>query len=240
MKQYAFVTGADRGLGFALVKELLQREFHVIAGRYMTDNKQLDDLAETRQDRLSLVELDVSSDRSVADAAAQIARITDTLELVINNAGILGDIQATIHDPLPFADMQHVYNVNTLGPLRVSNALAPLVLRGQSKLFAQISSEAGSIADCERNSWFGYCMSKAAVNMQGALIHNEVKKFGGKVLLLHPGWVQSYMSGTLNTEATLTADESAGHLIDRIQEAMTAAPGAKPLYLDYAGHALPW
>ncbi|SEN96583.1 SDR family oxidoreductase [Paenibacillus sp. OV219] len=240
MKRYAFVTGADHGLGFALVKELLNRQYCVIAGRYMADNQQLTDLAELWQDQLSLVELDVASDRSVADAAAQIARITDTLELVINNAGILGDIQATILDPLPFADIQHVYNVNTLGPLRVTNAVAPLVLRGESKLFVQISSEAGSIGDCERNSWFGYCMSKTAVNMQGALIHNEVKKSGGKVLLLHPGWVQSYMSGSLNTEATLTADESAAHLIDRIQEEIPAAPEEKPKYLDYEGNKLPW
>lgn len=206
----------------------------------MADNRQLTDLAEVWQDRLSLVELDVSSDQSVADAAAQIARITDTLELVINNAGILGDIGATILDPLSMADMQQVYNVNALGPLRVTNAVAPLVLRSESKLFVQISSEAGSIADCERNSWFGYCMSKAAVNMQGALIHNEVKKSGGKVLLLHPGWVQSYMSGSLNTEATLTADESAAHLVERIQEAIPAAPGERPNYLDYAGNELPW
>ncbi|RAP76058.1 SDR family oxidoreductase [Paenibacillus montanisoli] len=240
MKRYAFVTGADRGLGFALVKGLLSRDYHVIAGRYMEDNRELADLAEEWQDRLFLVELDVSSDQSVAHAAAQLTRITDTLELVINNAGILGDIQATILDPLPFAEMQHVYNVNTLGPLRVTNALAPLVLRGQSKLFVQISSEAGSIADCKRTSWFGYCMSKTAVNMQAALIHNEVKKFGGQVLLLHPGWVQSYMSGTLNTEATLTADESAAHIMDRIQELENAAPGEKPLYRDYSGNELPW
>lgn len=240
MKRYALVTGADRGLGFALVKELLNRQYDVIAGRFMADNPQLSELADEWQGRLSLVELDVASDQSVAHAAAHIARITDRLELVINNAGILGDIGATILDPLPFAEMQQVYNVNTLGPLRVTNAVAPLVLRGESKLFVQISSEAGSVADCERNSWFGYCMSKAAVNMQGALIHNEVKKSGGKVLLLHPGWVQSYMSGSLNTEATLTADESAAYLADRIQEAMPAAPGEKPKYLDYAGNELPW
>ncbi|SDW19808.1 SDR family oxidoreductase [Paenibacillus sp. CF384] len=240
MKRFAFVTGADRGLGLALVKGLLQEQYHVIAGHYLDQSPQLEQLASEVQDSLSLVKLDVASDQSVAEAAAQIAAMTDTLDLVLNNAGILGDIQATILDPLPLADMQQVFNVNTLGPLRVTNALAPLVLRSESKLFVTISSEAGSIADCERTSWFGYCMSKTALNMQGALIHNEVKKSGGQVLLLHPGWVQSYMSGTLNTEATLTADQSAAHIIERILELKPNEPSDKPLFRDYSGNEMSW
>ncbi|WP_219834068.1 SDR family oxidoreductase [Paenibacillus sp. R14(2021)] len=240
MKRYAIVTGADRGLGLSLVKGLLQRGYHVIAGKFMEGLSQLDELAASFGEQLMLVELDVSSDGNVALAAERIAAMTESVDVLINNAGILGDCESTILQPLPFAEMQQVFNVNTLGPLRVTNALAPLVLRSDEKMFVYISSEAGSIGANARSSWFGYCMSKAALNMQGALIHEGVKGAGGQVLLLHPGWVQSYMHGELNTAAHLTADESAGHIMERIGEAAAAPRTDKPVYMDYLGQPLAW
>ncbi|WEK53536.1 MAG: SDR family oxidoreductase [Candidatus Cohnella colombiensis] len=239
MLPYALVTGADRGLGYALVKQLLHRQYNVIASQYMRDQGQLDQLANEYEGKLTLVQLDVANDHSVAQAAKTIATLTDKLDILINNAGVLGDTEATIHEPLNFNEMQQVFNVNSLGPLRVVNALAPLVLASDRKLIVNISSEAGSIAECERTSWFGYCMSKAALNMQSALIHNQIKSAGGQLLLLHPGWVQSYMHGSLNLEADLSADESASQIVNRIFE-FKATPTNKPIYMDYLGNLLPW
>lgn len=75
--------------------------------------------------------------------------------------------------------MQKVFNTNTLGTLRVTNSLIPLIVKSSDKLIVNISSEAGSISTCQRSSWYAYCMSKAALNMQSAIIHNSLKELGG-------------------------------------------------------------
>ncbi|RUS45114.1 SDR family oxidoreductase [Cohnella sp. AR92] len=239
MTRFACVTGADHGLGLAFAEGLLERGYSVVAGRYAAGEGALGRLAEKHPDRLTLVPLDIASDGSVAAAAAHIRGLTDRLDLLINNASILGDIHAKATDPLNFEEMQKVYNVNALGALRVTNALVPLVLRSEDKLVVNISSEAGSIGSCWRDSWFAYCMSKAALNMQSALVHNELKPSGGQVMVFHPGHVRTYMRGTLDETGSLTPAESAGSILGwvaRHKEFM----GEKPVFLDYRGEALDW
>ena len=103
-------------------------------------------------------------------------------------------------DDLDFDEISRVINVNAIGTLRVTNALSSLVLNSTEKTIVNISSEAGSIADCWRTGWFGYCMSKTANNMQSALVHNNIQKLGGKVFAIHPGHVATYMRGHLEKE----------------------------------------
>ncbi|MFC5650161.1 SDR family oxidoreductase [Paenibacillus solisilvae] len=238
-QSHVFITGADRGLGFALTKNFLEKGYRVIAGRNMPEVNQLDALAEHYEGRLLSVSLDVTSDQSSAEAAEVISTYTSALDIIINNAGIVGDTTATVHDPLPFDNMMQVYNVNALGPLRVSHALMPLLLAGKTKRIVNISSEAGSIAATSRTSWYGYCMSKAALNMQSAVLHNDLKQHGGQVLILHPGWVKTYMSGVLSEVGDLTADQSAAYLAELIVKA-TPEPAEKPIFIDYSGEVWPW
>ena len=77
-------------------------------------------------------------------------------------------------DDLDFDEISRVINVNAIGTLRVTNALSSLVLNSTEKTIVNISSEAGSIADCWRTGWCGYWMSKAANNMQSALVHTDL------------------------------------------------------------------
>ncbi|WJH32813.1 SDR family NAD(P)-dependent oxidoreductase [Paenibacillus sp. CC-CFT747] len=152
----------------------------------------------------------------------------------LHNADILGDIHAKVTDPLDMEEIQKVYNVNALGALRVTNALVSLVMGSNTKLIVNISSEAGSIGTCWRESWFAYCMSKAALNMQSALIHNELKKEGGQVMVFHPGHVRSYMRGTLDESGRLTPAEAAGSILGwaaRHEE----YKGEQPVFLTYQG-----
>jgi NAD(P)-dependent dehydrogenase (short-subunit alcohol dehydrogenase family) len=158
---------------------------------------------------------------------------------LINNAAMLGDIKATLLDELDFAEMQTVFNVTALGALRVSSALLPLILQGSQKLIVNISSEAGSIGACYRTSWFGYSMAKAALNMQSAIIHNQLKTLGGQVLAIHPGWVKTYMEGQFNEAAELTADQSAQHIM-RVIHNHEQYKADKPAFIDYQGNELPW
>ncbi len=236
----ACVTGADRGLGLALAHSLLEAGYRVFAGRYDYSWKELDRLAEQYPQQLIPLELNVADERSVREAADAIGSHTDQLDFLINNAAVLGDIQHTVHDALDYEEMLQVYNVNALGPLRMTQALLPLVMRGEKKLIVNISSEAGSVGECDwRTAWYAYGMSKAALNMQSAIIHNTIMPDGGQVLVLHPGWVKTYMEGHFNEAAELTAEQSTAIILDRIRD-HKQYQGEKPAYLDPAGRILSW
>lgn len=238
-QKYAMVTGADHGVGYTLAEELLRRGYFVMAARFDESERQIDALWEKNRERLKIVCLDIGSDESVAAMKAQAEELLPCLDLLMNNAGILGDMEKTLGDALDFEEMQRVINVNALGPLRVSNALAGLVLKSRDKTIVNISSEAGSISDCWREGWFGYCMSKAANNMQSALVHNNIRRQGGRVLAIHPGHVATYMRGHLDTTAKLTPEESARGILKVVLEQEVPVEKS-PAYLDYTGKPLPW
>jgi NAD(P)-dependent dehydrogenase (short-subunit alcohol dehydrogenase family) len=236
-----FVSGADRGVGLALASVWLGKGYTVFAGQYAEGTQGLSELQQQYGEQLHIVQLDVSRDESVAQAVSYVAHHAGQLDLLFNNAAILGDIQAKITDELNYAEMMDVFNVNTLGSLRMSQSFMPLLLRGETKIIVNISSEAGSISNCHRDSWYAYCMSKAALNMQSKLVHNGFKPLGGRVLAMHPGWVQTYMQGKLDANAELTPEQSAAS-ITRVVEEKRAQPQsqAECEYVDYNGTAMNW
>lgn len=123
MNRIACVTGADRGLGLSLTRWLLEHGFTVFAGRYMQEWEELDQLKRIYPQKLELVALDVGNADSVEQAAAAIGDKAPHLDLIINNAGITkATDQATVEGDLDFDSMMQIYNVNTLGALRVSHA----------------------------------------------------------------------------------------------------------------------
>ncbi len=237
MKQVACVTGAERGLGFELVKALIEAGYVVFAGRYNKNWDLLDRLQDLYPDALTIVDMDVSSDASVERACAVIKAKTEVLDVLVNNAAITGDNQSTIADPLNYDEMLSVINVNAIGALRVMNGLYSLLLQGKQKLIMNISSEAGSISTCHRKGWFAYCSSKAAMNMMSAIVHNNLKEQGGQVLVIHPGWMKSWLSGSYHDQAPLTPDIPAKKLVQMIQNPPAVSNGA-PTYVDYEG--VPW
>ena len=235
----ALVTGTDHGVGFSLAKKLLSRGYFVIAVRVDETEKQIDALQSSYPDQMAIVCADIGSDESVFKASNDIKNMTDHIDLLINCAGILGDMSKNLGDDLDFDEISRVINVNAIGTLRITNALSSLVLSSTEKTIVNISSEAGSIADCWRTGWFGYCMSKAANNMQSALVHNNMRELGGKVFAIHPGHVATYMRGHLDTTAKITPDVSAEGILHVVLD-MPHPINSHPLYLDYTGKELLW
>lgn len=235
----ALVTGTDHGVGFSLAKKLLSRGYFVIAVRVDETEKQIDALQSSYPDQMAIVCADIGSDESVFKASNDIKNLTDHIDLLINCAGILGDMSKNLGDDLDFDEISRVINVNAIGTLRITNALSSLVLNSIEKTIVNISSEAGSIADCWRTGWFGYCMSKAANNMQSALVHNNMRELGGKVFAIHPGHVATYMRGHLDTTAKITPDVSAEGILHVVLD-MPHPINSHPLYLDYTGKELLW
>lgn len=238
-QKYALVTGTDHGVGLALAEELLSRGYFVVATRLNPAETLIDDLMEKNKGQMAIVQLDIGSDESVATMKKEVVKLVPCIDLLINDAGILGDMQKVLGDELDFDEMLRVININALGGLRVTNALVELVLKSADKTVLNISSEAGSIADCWREGWFGYCISKAATNMQSTIVHNNLFKQGGRVICMHPGHVATYMRGHLDTTAKLVPKESAMGILKVVLD--SELPNTdRPVYVDYKGDTLRW
>lgn len=233
------ITGTDRGIGLALAAQLLEDGYTVFAGGLKPGNAALAELKERHGERLQAFHLDVGSDDSVREAARFVQSRTDALDMLINNAAVLGDTTRTIEDELDFDDMQRCYNITALGAIRMANALLRPVMNG-GKLIVNISSEAGSIGQSYREAWFGYCMAKSALNMGSTIIHNRIRKQGGRVLVLHPGWVKTYLSGEWDDRGTLAPEQSAAHIVQTIRR-LGGECGEMPIYVEAdTGKPLPW
>jgi NAD(P)-dependent dehydrogenase (short-subunit alcohol dehydrogenase family) len=208
MASTAFITGADRGLGSALCAGLLERGWNVFAGQYIPDWRELAMLSGRFPESLYIVPLDVSSTESVRAAAQAVAAVTGHIDLLINNAGILGGgDRSRIRQGLDYTAIQRVYDVNALGPIRVVEAFFPLTDQGLRRLVF-ISSNLSSIAMSSGQGEVGYAMSKTALNMAVKIMFNDLRPLRYTFRLYHPGWVRTYLRGQKYMAATLEPEEA--------------------------------
>lgn len=234
MNRTIFVTGADRGLGLSVCAALLRQGWQVFAGQYMDDWHELPLLTEQYPQTLHLIPLDVSSLESVQAAARRVEALTDHLDVLINNAGINSpSTHVSIRQPQDYSAMHRLYDVNTLGALRMVETFLPLMERGTTKRLCFVSSEAGSITKAERTNWFSYCMSKAALNMAVKLMFNDLHPAGYSFRVYHPGPVHSYM----NTTGSLEAEEAAARAISIM---LGKRNEHRLVMVDYEGQEWPW
>jgi NAD(P)-dependent dehydrogenase (short-subunit alcohol dehydrogenase family) len=235
MSETVFITGADKGLGFSLVKRFLSAGLHVFAGTY-TAGESLKELVGQAAEKLTLVSLDVTNMTSVQNAVRTVSASLPALDILINNAGINLEKPVNLLERLDFADQhfQQTMEVNAFGPLRVIQQFFPLLEKGGRKLIINISSEAGSIAACNRTREYAYCMSKSALNMASMILQNDLRGRGFKVLAIHPGWMRTDMGGQ---NADIHPDESAEGVF---RLAMRPWKAEDAIYLDYRGTVLPW
>lgn len=224
------VTGASRGIGFELVRQLLGQGHRVIAGvRAPEKAKELQALARDSGDRLRVLSIDVSSDESVANFARDIGAVS--IDVLINNAGVYSDDDDRVSEIEPRV-VEMTFSTNTLGPLRVTQALLPALRRSSEPKVANITSQMGSIADNGSGSSVAYRMSKAALNMLTKCLAVEEPSL--IVLSLHPGWVKTSMGGV---GAPLETSRSVEGLLKVIDDAGKSASGR---FLTYAGKELPY
>ena len=214
------ITGANRGIGLELAKQLSARGDEVVAA-VRSSSAELDALG------VRVIRgVDVTSDEGVQNLAE---RCTDTVDLLINNAGVL---MPDSLDNLDFDTVRRQLEVNSIAPLRVTATLRKRLAHG-SKV-AILTSRMGSIADNTSGRMYGYRMSKAAVNAAGVSLAHELKPEGVAVVLLHPGYVQTDMTGG---NGNIGAAEAATGLIARIDELTLERSGK---FLHQNGEELPW
>ena len=215
------VTGSNRGIGLEICRQLALRGDKVLA------------TCRRASENLSALNVETFENFDVTDEQS-IQRLSDhvtdgSIDLVINNAGILR--RETLSD-LNIDSIRDQFEVNALGPLRVTAGLRQK-LKNPSKV-AIITSRMGSIADNTSGSRYGYRMSKAAVNMAGMSLSRDLQSNGVAVAILHPGFVQTDMTGGAGD---VPPDVSARGLIQRIDELTMATSGT---FWHAQGQILPW
>lgn len=215
MKQLkVFISGADRGLGLSLTEKLLKRGHLVYAGQFMPDWPALDQLKLTFPESLQIIPLDVGCDENVKEAACKIKELSDRIDVLICNAGIIGWDDELVEGPTDTKMMLDVYNVNAVGSVRLVEQCLPLLMNGDERKICFVSSEAGSVSNCERDSFFWYGMSKSAMNLYAKTMFNRLRPQNFKFRLYDPGWMKTYMHGELNERATYTPEEAATFAVD--------------------------
>jgi NAD(P)-dependent dehydrogenase (short-subunit alcohol dehydrogenase family) len=217
----SLVTGANRGIGLELVRLLKGRGDRVIAV-CRSSSPELDALGVRVESGI-----DVSQD-SASQLFAERLKATP-LDLLIANAGVLSHDAI---DNLDFAKISKQFEVNALGTLRTVQALLPQ-LRAGSKV-ALMTSRMGSIADNSSGAYYGYRMSKAALNAAGVSLALDLKERGIAVAILHPGYVKTAMTGNL---AGIEPSEAAAQLLQRIDGLRLETSGT---FWHANGEVLPW
>jgi NAD(P)-dependent dehydrogenase (short-subunit alcohol dehydrogenase family) len=230
MSQVWLVTGASRGLGLTFCRQLLSKGCEVIAAcRNPSGARELWELKSDYPKIFDYVELDVADEQSVKSMAKILSG--KTVDVLVNNAGILKGAGETIRD-IKFAEVLRSFEVNSVGPMRVVQALLPMLEKSNSPRVINMSSRMGSIEDNTSGGYYGYRMSKTALNMFNK---SFVEEFPNIVsVVMHPGWVKTEMGGP---SAPLERADSVAGMISVISGLKKDDSGK---FLDYSGKEIPW
>lgn len=215
------ITGANRGIGLALCGLYKQSGANVIAV-CRSSSKKLESMQ---------VEVIDSVDVATEDGVAKLKTVMADrkVDILINNAGIL---RSQSFGNFDYENMLEQFKVNSLGPIRVTEALFDNLKSG-SKI-AMITSRMGSVEDNGSGGAYGYRMSKSALNIAGKSMAIDLKPKGIAVALLHPGYVQTDMT---NLSGEISAELSAERLVKRIDDLNIDNTGT---FWHSNGEVLPW
>jgi NAD(P)-dependent dehydrogenase (short-subunit alcohol dehydrogenase family) len=226
------ITGANRGLGLEFARQYADDGWQVYATCRDPDSaSELRRLAEASGDKLQILALDVTDPASVKAVAAELDG--QDIDLLLNNAGVGGARGQTIGN-IDYEAWATVLDVNTMGPLRVSEAFVEHVARSDRKLIVTLTSGMGSLADNTSGGAIAYRSSKAAVNMVMRSLAIDLAPRGITCVVVNPGWVQTDMGGA---NATLTPTESVTAL-RRLIESLGPAHSGK--FFNHTGREYAW
>jgi NAD(P)-dependent dehydrogenase (short-subunit alcohol dehydrogenase family) len=230
----ALVTGANKGIGLQTVRELAAAGWTVFLGSRDLDRGK--EAVSAVDGDVRLLEIDVTSDESVAAAAQTVEAAVPALDVLVNNAGITGGRREAL-DTVP-ADFLAAYGVNLLGPVRVTRAFLPLLRRSDAPRIVNVSSGMGSIgivSDTDRLESqlvsLVYPSSKAALNMVTVMYAKALPEF--RVNAVDPGFTATDLNDHRGTQ---TVEQGAAPVV---RAAMLGADGPTGTFIGVEG-PIPW
>ncbi len=203
----ALVTGANKGIGFEVTRQLVRQGYHAFlgarnaaAGRAAVEKLQGDG-------KVTFLHIDIADPNSILRAAEEFARTSDRLDVLVNNAGILLDEDKAALTIAPEIFEQTV-RTNTLGPWLVTQAFLPLLNKSDAPRIVNVSSGGGQL-DGGADGWApAYCVSKTALNGVTSQLAAALPKFA--INSICPGWVRTDMGGE---NATRSIAEGASGIV---------------------------
>ncbi len=202
------ITGANKGIGHEVARQLSSKKFHVFVGARNSENgqKATEDLRKNGA-MATFIPLDVSDAQSIGKSVQLVSQSADHLDVLVNNAGVIleGDNAIT---QLDGETVNKTLGTNTLGPLLVTQAFLPLLSRSNSPRVINVSSGGGQLSD-GMGTWApAYCLSKTALNAVTCLFAAALPDFA--INSVCPGWVRTDMGGP---NATRSLEEGADTIV---------------------------
>jgi NAD(P)-dependent dehydrogenase (short-subunit alcohol dehydrogenase family) len=233
------VTGSNRGLGLEFAKQYAARGWRVIAtARDPSAAAELRALAAADRD-VTVEKLDVLDDAAIAALAAKYARTP--IDVLLNNAGVLGDLDAQRLGSLDYAEFEQVMHVNAYAPLAMAQAFLEQVASSREKKIVALTSRSGIISLPGWRGPYFYRASKIALNMQMHVLADELRARGIVVAVVSPPPTDTDMLRALAGPETAAKqarvpDAIAG--LVKVIDGLTLENSAQPIYFD--GTVLPW
>lgn len=197
------ITGANKGLGFELAKYLLQKGYFVFLGcRNIESGKQaVLELEKLGLLNCKMLEIDISKEESVHQAAQEFGTNNEVLDVLINNAGVLGRRQNN-ENPLNLQDVKEVFQTNFFGTIAVTEAFLPYLKKSALPVIENITSDLSSLTKHQDPKWLlykaksiSYGPSKTALNAYTVALAYEYKDLGFKINCVTPGWTSTDFNG---------------------------------------------
>lgn len=227
------ITGANRGIGLEFVRQYVAEGWRVLACcRHPEKSSALKQLAAHYPGLITVHALDVAEHAQIEDLARMLADVA--IDILVNNAGIYPDSDAGGFGHTDYEEWMQALRINTMAPLKMAEAFAPHLRRGQRKTIATLTSKMGSIADNGSGGNYLYRSSKAAANMVVKSLSIDLKPLGISAVAFHPGWVQTDMGGS---NAMIAAQQSVAGM-RQVIEGISPAHSGK--FFAYDGQEIPW
>lgn len=228
----AIITGAGSGLGYELTKLHAEQGWYVFALEIIISDVLLK-LASEFPDNICIIQCDVGSTESVNVAIQQVRGTVNRIARLFNNAGYdLVSDKVTL-DKVDLDYCVQFFNVNAVGSLRIVKAANELLQKGS--IVINISSEAGSLGIQKGEISYGYCMSKAAMNMGAKIMSNWLAHRGIDTLMIHPGRMRSALCGPHSNIECLESAEGILSFLGRYKDMPYEWN-----FFDYRGIPYPW
>ena len=215
----ALVTGANKSIGFEAARQLLQQGFYVYLGSRSLVNglKAVEQLNSEGLDKVEAIQIDVTDDESVKAARVGIGKKTGVLDVLINNAGISGEIPQSALDS-KIDNFRNVYETNVYGVVRVTQAFIDLLQKSPAPRIVNVSSSVGSLSLQSDPTWpfynyakFAvYSSSKSALNMYTVTLAYELRDTSFKVNAIDPGYTKTDFN---RHQGTGTVEDAAARVV---------------------------